>query len=219
MEAQEAWRRRLRGHMPLWREWICPGNPEVWSWLQSRQPQCLEEMRRLHPADVFPRHFLHSRPPGMEHLPLQHIPGLQAPAVLPTLRPAAPQPVDAVAPQPEQRQQQQQQPQQQPQQPLAPQQPQQQEQQPQVPAVQPQVPAAQLMDANMDEQLCGMFEEESSEDVCCCDCSDCCRDSDRSSYDCGYTTSPESERRQPGKRITWRGAIAHAGAPPGRVGR
>lgn len=53
----------------VWAAYICPGQPALWAFArQLLPPPALLAMQTMHPRHVFPLHYPHALPPGMENL-------------------------------------------------------------------------------------------------------------------------------------------------------
>lgn len=178
-----------------WQRWLCPDNPAIFAFvLQSMPAHIVTTMRSVDPAAMFPEHFPDRLPtPVMDAWSsLWRQPAAAQPAqpgaAQPVVQPAAAQPAAA--------------------QPLL--------QPAALPPQQEQPAAAGDADAGSAASDDGSEEDDEGLPSChssnpCYGCSWCYDNVALPLYSC-YSGSSDSERVQPGKRITWRGAIAQAGA-------
>ncbi|KAL4857978.1 hypothetical protein ACK3TF_001944 [Chlorella vulgaris] len=214
-----------------WQRYLCPGSVQLWQYAKTILPPIsLWSFQFLHPSVVYPAAYPHSLPPGLDFLPNLQPPLCGVPAAAAGQQQQQ-QPPGACSNAAAAGQQRQQQPpdacsnaaaagqQQQQQLPGACSNAaaagQQRQQQP--PGACSNAAAADSLQGSLSDLSGSELDLELEEQylpafgVCCC-CSNCCFGDGSCCSNCcfgddGFTSSPESELVQPGKRIKWRHAI------------
>jgi hypothetical protein len=196
-----------------WQRYLCPGSVQLWQYAKTILPPIsLWSFQFLHPSVVYPAAYPHSLPPGLDFLPNLQPPPCGVPAAAAGQQQQQ-QPPGACSNAAAAGQQRQQQP------------PgacsnaaaagQQRQQQP--PGARSNAATADTLQGSLSDLSGSELDLELEEQYlpafggCCC-CSNCCFGDGGCCSDCcfgdgGYTSSPESELVQPGKRIKWRHAI------------